>query len=163
MKSRGRVRGRRVLRTALGLALVMLLLACRDGSGAPQAGAALPVASILVGHQLVTAEVAATPGARRRGLMFRESLPENHGMLFVFREEQLLSFWMKDTQLPLSIAFARADGTIVHIADLEPLVEHAVSSRLPARYALEMTRGWFARHGILTGTKLSRLPTPDVE
>jgi len=126
-------------------------------------GAPLPVASILVGHQTVTAEIAATPNARRRGLMFRESLPENHGMLFIFPDEQPRSFWMKDTGLPLSIAFARRDGTIVGIADLEPYSKRAVSSRLPARYALEMSRGWFARHGVLEGDALRRLPSAAVE
>lgn len=84
-------------------------------------------------------------------------------MLFIFPDEWMLSFWMKNTGLPLSIAFARRDGTIVSIEDLEPYSERPVSSRLPARYALEMSRGWFARHGVLEGDVLRQLPNIDVE
>jgi uncharacterized membrane protein (UPF0127 family) len=160
-KRRGGARRSRTRRAVAGLAL--LLFGCRDGSGTSEAEGRLPVASILVGTQVVTAEIAATPGSRRRGLMFRESLPEDHGMLFIFPDEQPRSFWMKDTGLPLSIAFARSDGTIVSIADLEPYSRRVVSSRLPALYALEMSRGWFARHGVLQGDLLRRLPDVDVE
>ena len=147
-------------------ALAILLLAslsCGNGSDASDGRPPLPVASILVGHQRVTVEVAATPSARRRGLMHRESLPEDRGMLFIFPREKLLTFWMKDTHIPLSIAFAREDGTIVRIADLEPRSERAVSSRSPARYALEMNRGWFARRGVLEGDAIRRIPRPEVE
>ncbi len=147
-------------------ALAILLLAslsCGNGGDASDVRPPLPVASILVGHQRVTVEVAATPSARRRGLMHRESLPDDRGMLFIFPREKLLTFWMKDTHIPLSIAFAREDGTIVRIADLEPRSERAVSSRSPARYALEMNRGWFARRGVLEGDAIRRIPRPEVE
>jgi uncharacterized membrane protein (UPF0127 family) len=147
-------------------ALAILLLAffgCGNGSDASDGRAPLSVTSILVGHQRVTVEVAATPSARRRGLMHRESLPADRGMLFIFPEEKLLTFWMKDTHIPLSIAFAREDGTIVRIADLEPLSERPVSSRSPARYALEMNRGWFARHAVLEGDAIRRIPRQKAE
>ena len=147
-------------------ALAILLLAplgCGNGSDASDGRPPLSVASILVGHQRVTVEVAATPSARRRGLMHRESLPDDRGMLFIFPEEKLLTFWMKDTRIPLSIAFAREDGTIVRIADLEPRSERPVSSRSPARYALEMNRGWFARHGVLEGDAIRHIPRPETE
>lgn len=161
---RGAARQRR--RSAPSLALLLLLLApasCGNGSGVSEAGDALAVASILVGHQAVTVEIAATPGARRLGLMHRESLAEDRGMLFVFPQERRLAFWMKDTHIPLSIAFARADGTIVRIADMEPRSERPVSSPSPVRYALEVNRGWFARHGVLEGDVLRRIPDVEAE
>jgi uncharacterized membrane protein (UPF0127 family) len=147
-------------------ALAILLLAplgCGNGGDVSDGRAPLSVASILVGHQRVTVEVAATPSARRRGLMHRESLPDDRGMFFIFPEEKLLTFWMKDTHIPLSIAFAREDGTIVRIADLEPRSERPVSSRSPARYALEMNRGWFARHAVFEGDAIRRIPRPTAE
>jgi uncharacterized membrane protein (UPF0127 family) len=154
----------RVRHASRALAILLLApLGCGNGTDASQGRAPLSVASILVGHQRVTVEVAATPSARRRGLMHRESLPDDRGMLFVFPEERLLTFWMKDTHIPLSIAFAREDGTIVHIAELEPRSERPVSSRSAARYALEMNRGWFARHGVLEGDAMRRIPRAEAE
>ena len=143
--------------------LLLALLGCGNGSDASDGRAPLSVTSILVGLQRVTVEVAATPSARRRGLMHRESLPDDRGMLFIFPEERVLTFWMKDTHIPLSIAFAREDGTIVRIADLEPHSERPVSSRSPARYALEMNRGWFARNGVFEGDAIRRIPRPEAE
>jgi uncharacterized membrane protein (UPF0127 family) len=147
-------------------AVAIALLAafgCGNGGGASDGHIALSEASIVVGHERVTVEVAATPSARRRGLMHRESLSDDRGMLFVFPEEKRLTFWMRDTHIPLSIAFARSDGTIVHIADMEPRSERPVSSRLPARYALEMNRGWFLRHGVLEGDAIRRIPRSEAE
>ena len=116
-----------------------------------------------MGNRRVSAEIAATPDSRRRGLMFRESLPEDHGMLFLFPRDRVLGFWMKNTPLPLSIAYADADGRIVRIADLEPHSESTVSSGTPARYALEMSRGWFARNAVLEGDQILRIPRLPVE
>ena len=155
---------RRVYQVSRALAILLLAtLGCGNGSDASDGRAPLSVTSILVGYQRVTVEVAATPSARRRGLMHRESLPDDRGMLFVFPEERLLTFWMKDTHIPLSIAFAREDGSIVRIADLEPHSERPVSSRSPARYALEMNRGWFARNGVLEGDAIRHIPRPEAE
>jgi uncharacterized membrane protein (UPF0127 family) len=123
----------------------------------------LPIASIHVGNQRMTVEVAATPGSRGRGLMFRKELPEDRGMLFVFPEEKVLEFWMRNTDIPLSIAFADASGRIVRIADMEPHSEALVSSGAPARYALEVNRGWYAKHGVADGDALGHLPSVQVE
>lgn len=121
-------------------------------------GARLEVHPLVVGNHRVTAEVACTPDDRRQGLMHRESLPEDHGMLFIFPREKVLTFWMKDTPLPLSIAFADAGGRIVRIADLEPNSTLPVASVRPARLALEMNRGWFDRHGVLVGDEIRQVP-----
>ena len=88
------------------------------------------------------------------GLMNRNSLPDGEGMLFIFENEQFLSFWMKNTTIPLSIAFIASDGRILDIKDMRPLDESSVLSSRPAKYALEVPQGWFDRAGIRTGDRL---------
>ena len=105
------------------------------------------------GHKL-TAEVAATDAQRMQGLMHRRMLPENRGMLFVFPLAQPQSFWMMNTYIPLSIAFIDESGAIVNIADMKPLTTDSHASAKPAKYALEMNQGWFARRGIKAGAKV---------
>ena len=148
--------GRRVAWVGCGLLLAAALACGGQSEEAPPRvpGATLPVVWLEVGSQRVTAEVASAPAARARGLMFRESLPPNHGMLFVFPREEVLGFWMRNTKLPLSIAYADAGGRIVRIADMQPLSEQSVSSLHPARYALEMRQGWFREHGVAEGDRL---------
>ena len=102
----------------------------------------------------VTVELAATPEERRVGLMHRESLPENHGMHFLFPDDATRSFWMKDTLVPLSIAYIRSDWVILEIYDMEPRSLEPVPSRNPARYALEMEQGFFEEHGIAPGVRV---------
>jgi len=141
-------------------ALATALLACSRVDEAPPEvpGATLPVVWLEVGAHRVSAEVAAAPAARARGLMFRETLPPDHGMLFIFEQEQVLQFWMRNTVIPLSIAYADARGRIVRIADLDPLDESRVSSLAPARYALEMRQGWFRDRGVHEGDRLGGIP-----
>ena len=103
-------------------------------------------------------EIADDETERARGLMFRDSLPPNHGMLFIFEVEEVQAFWMRNTTIPLSIAYADASGRIVRIADLEPLDERPVTSIAPSRYALEMNRGWFAAHGVVPGDAITDIP-----
>jgi uncharacterized membrane protein (UPF0127 family) len=153
------VRTRPALRLiALGAAALAAALALACSPAVP--GARLPVESLVVGNARISAEIAATPGDREQGLMHRESMPEDHGMLFVFPEERVLNFWMKDTPLPLSIAFADAGGRILRIADMEPRSLETVSSRKPARYALEMNQGWFERNGVFPGDRIAGIPHP---
>ena len=106
---------------------------------------------LTVGGEQFDVELAVTPEQRRQGLMFRERLGEREGMLFVFDDEQTVSFWMRDTPLPLSIAFIDARGVIVHMADMEPYSEAPVPSRYPIRYALEVNKGALERAGIEVG------------
>jgi len=91
---------------------------------------------------------------RSRGLMFRKSLAPNAGMVFVFDEASQHCMWMKNTYLPLSVAFLDDSGTIINIEDMAPQTEDTHCAQRPARYALEMERGWFASRGIKPGTKL---------
>ena len=144
------------MRGLLLLSLVLLVQGCADSVSPPEGG--LPIAKIRVGNHEISVEVAADRETRNRGLMFRESMPADHGMLFVFPSERRLGFWMKNTSLPLTIAYADRSGRIVRIADLTPHDERPVSSVEPALYALEMNRGWFKKHGVLVGHQLRKLP-----
>ncbi|MFN3603884.1 MAG: DUF192 domain-containing protein [Leptonema sp. (in: bacteria)] len=99
-------------------------------------------------------EISITPKERQKGLMKRKSLKENHGMLFVFPKEDYLHFWMKDTYIPLDLAFFDEDGFLIEIQQLEPLSEKIHTSSKPAKYALEMNRNWFAKNDIKPYAKL---------
>jgi uncharacterized membrane protein (UPF0127 family) len=109
------------------------------------------------GH-VVHVEIADSPELRERGLMFRESLAVDAGMLFVYPAAAPRRFWMKDTPLPLDIAFADARGEIVSVVTMKPLDLTPVPSGKPAMYALEMAARWFADHGVGVGDTLIGLP-----
>ena len=114
----------------------------------------LPVVQLSAGMHLIRAEVAADMATRSRGLMFRKSLAPNAGMVFVFDEASQHCMWMKNTLIPLSVAFLDDNGTIINIENMAPQTEDTHCAARPARYALEMDRGWFAARGIKPGTKL---------
>ena len=117
----------------------------------------LPVTELRAGMHLIHAEVAADFSTRARGLMHRKGLAPNAGMLFVFDAPSEQCMWMKNTYIPLSVAFLDAEGAIINIADMQPHSEQTHCSARPALYALEMTRGWFAERGIKPGMKLGGL------
>jgi uncharacterized membrane protein (UPF0127 family) len=104
----------------------------------------------------VSVEIADTPEERQTGLMGRTELAEDAGMLFVFEEEQQLAFFMRDTLIPLSIAYIDAEGYIVDIQDMQPLDETPVPSAEPAQYALEVNQGFFEARGIQVGDVVER-------
>ncbi|MGE8691301.1 MAG: DUF192 domain-containing protein [Achromobacter sp.] len=129
-------------------------------AAAQQAGPqpSLPTVQLSAGIHIIRAEVADSDETRRNGLMFRRELPGNDGMLFVFEQPDVQCFWMRNTILPLSIAFIADDGTIVNIEDMAPQTEDPHCAKKPVRYALEMAQGWFEQHGIKAGKKLDGLP-----
>ena len=131
--------------------IAVLLLAACSGK--------LPTATISVGGHSVRVEVAHTYETRQRGLMHRDSLGQGTGMLFIYKDSKPRGFWMKNTRIPLSIAYANSLGEIVHIADMTPLSTERVSSLSPAKYALEMNQGWFEQNGIAKGDKITKIPT----
>lgn len=133
------------------LALALMLAA------APALAQELPVVQLKAGMHLIRAEVAADFSTRARGLMFRKSLAPNSGMLFIFDGPELQCMWMKNTYIPLSVAFLDAQGTIINIADMQPHSEQTHCATRPAIYALEMAQGWFAQRGIKPGIKLGGL------
>jgi uncharacterized membrane protein (UPF0127 family) len=106
------------------------------------------------GHALI-AEVATNPTGHQCGLAFRDELASGHGMLFVYPREQVLRFWMKDTRIDLSIAYLNSDGIILEMHDMHSDDPYRQTiSRQPARYALEVNRGWFTRNDIKVGDKV---------
>ncbi|MGE0802793.1 MAG: DUF192 domain-containing protein [Lautropia sp.] len=109
------------------------------------------------GIHRIRAEVAASPGERARGLMMRQSLAPNSGMLFVFENASVHCFWMKNTLIPLTIAFIAEDGTVVDLADMKPHDENSHCPSRPVRYALEMEQGWFKAKGIKDGDRIGGL------
>jgi len=143
---------------------VFLCLALLVSSVIPRLGnaqaAPLPVIALTVGQHRVDAEVAATEPAMKHGLMGRTSLPPDHGMLFVFPRPAPQCFWMKDTPLPLSIAFITAGGAILSIDDMQSYSEAVHCPPGPILYALEMPQGWFAQAGIAAGVSVGGLPRP---
>ena len=122
----------------------------------------MPVHSITVGSNQVKVEVAANGTHRALGLMHRDSMPEEQGMLFIYPDSAPRSFWMKNTRIPLSIAFADRSGKIVRIADMAPFDTNRTQSLYPAKYALEMNQGWFESHTVGPGDRLDGLPEIEV-
>lgn len=128
-------------------AAILVLVLMISGCGADET-------TLRVGGETITAEVADSGRERSRGLMGRESLPAAHGMLFVYPEEERLSFWMRDTPLPLSVAFIDAEKRIVDIQRMQPESRERHTSAEPAMYALEMERGYFDEHDIEVGDEV---------
>jgi uncharacterized protein len=119
----------------------------------------LRVAELKISNVPLTAEIADTPQAAENGLMFRDSLPENRGMLFIFEQPKKASFWMRNTKIPLSIAYIDANGKILEIKSMSPMDETVVPSTSDdVAYALEVNQGWFARHAIPSGAKVDGIP-----
>jgi uncharacterized membrane protein (UPF0127 family) len=113
---------------------------------------------LTAGMHVIQAEVAATPTQQMIGMMGRRSMGTNEGMLFVYEQPDRLCFWMRNTLIPLSIAFVADDGRIVHLADMKPLDETSHCSTEPVRFALEMNQGWFAKRGMKKGDRLRGAP-----
>ena len=146
----------RALRACAGLAAVAWLLAC--GGGGPEA-----LIDTARGRVRVTLEVVGTDEARRRGLMYRSSLADDHGMLFVFPTEEEHAFWMKNTLIPLDMVFIDREGRVVGIhPDATPLSTAPITVRRPSRYVLEVPGGYAARRGIAPGDRveLAGVPSP---
>lgn len=138
------------------LLAVALLAAASAFAQEPQMN--LPRVRLAAGMHQIDAQVAATPDQRQTGLMHRKEMPQHEGMLFVFEFAAQQCFWMKNTLLPLSVAFVADDGTIVNIDEMKPQTLDSHCSSKPVRYVLEMNQGWFAKKGIKPGTKLAGAP-----
>jgi uncharacterized membrane protein (UPF0127 family) len=137
---------------AFALALATLSCAAQE----PQVN--LPRVKLSAGMHQIDAQVAQTPDQRATGLMHRKEMPQHEGMLFVFDQPSVQCFWMKNTLLPLAMAFVADDGTIVNVAEAKPLSLDSHCSEKPVRFVLEMNQGWFTRKGLQPGNKLSGEP-----
>ena len=138
------------------ITLLMLVVLCAIAlSGCRQDSNSSPTLhTIYINDHPLSVEIADTPKKRQKGLMFRKVLPKNNGMLFVFQHEKYLSFWMRNTRIPLSIAYIRHDGTIIDIAKMQPFDERPHKSSHKATYALEVNQGWFKEHAVHIGDKV---------
>ena len=117
----------------------------------------LPTVKLNAGIHVIQAEVASNMATRSQGLMLRKSMAQGAGMLFLFEQSAGHCMWMKNTIIPLSVAFIDERGEIVNIADMQPLDETTHCALRPARYALEMNQGWFKQRGIAPGTQIQGL------
>jgi uncharacterized membrane protein (UPF0127 family) len=145
---------RLLLRAALAAASLCIAASALAQQG-PQKLAAI---QLNAGMHLIHAEVARTPEEREIGLMFRTEMPVNDGMLFAFERPGQQCFWMKNTLIPLSVAFVADNGRIVNIEAMKPQTLDGHCSKEEVRYVLEMNDGWFAKRGIKPGTKLQGPP-----
>lgn len=118
----------------------------------------LPVVRLGAGIHVIQAEFADNDASRMQGLMHRTSMGQNSGMLFVFEDARIHCMWMKNTLIPLSVAFLDERGTILNVAQMEPQSERTHCAARPARYALEMNRGWFDSRGIKAGARIRGIP-----
>lgn len=146
------------LAALLAATLLLFTGATSPAHAQSRAQPTLATVKLTAGIHVITAETATTPQTRTVGLMHRERLAPNHGMLFVFEDRAQQCFWMRNTPVPLTIAFIEDDGTIVQLADMAPKTEVSHCSQKPVRYALEMEQGWFAKRGIAAGAKIGGLP-----
>jgi len=139
---------------AAAAGVLLLGLSMARAQPTPQSAEAMPTVQLSAGIHLIHAELADTDFTRMRGLMFRTSLAPNHGMLFVFDQADSHCMWMRNTLIPLSVAFLADDGTVVNIEEMNPQTDQTHCARRPVRYALEMTGQWFRQHGIASGSRL---------
>lgn len=147
---------RKIVRSFIAASACLLFFSCTRSS-------ALPVKTLEIQLKngscvTVEAEIADTEETRNHGFMERESIPEGTGMLFVFQKSQRLSFWMKDTPTPLSIAFIDSSGKIRDVFDMKPFSLASTISSVSCRYALEVPQGWFEKVGVTVGDTIPCLP-----
>lgn len=139
------------------ISFVALILFCVVFSGC--AKSKLPVKELMIKRSdgiyvTVQAEMAVEEEERNYGFMNRKKIPDGTGMLFVFEKDQILSFWMKNTPSPLSIAYLDSEGVIKNIYDMKPYSLAPIVSTVSCRYALEVPQGWYSRAGIRVGDKV---------
>jgi uncharacterized membrane protein (UPF0127 family) len=131
------------MKKMIAVCMALFLLAC-----------SLPKPTLTIGEYTAKVELAVTDEERSRGLMYRDSLPDDGGMLFVFERPGPYSFWMKNTRIPLAIAFIDSNGIIVNVEEMSAYSEAPVFPRANILYALEMNSGWFAHKNIVPGMQV---------
>ena len=151
------------------IACAAVLFACCQGEHRPEApeqqaqttSAHPGLHKLTIGETAVYVDIANNYASRKRGLKYRKELPEDVGMIFIYPEPGIRSFWMQDTYIPLSLAYIDENGRIFQFVDMKPRDETSHSSEAPAQYVLEVNQGWFGKHGIKTGDLVNNLPSPE--
>ena len=143
-------------RLAACFASLLLALPQAQAQSAPQPR--LPTIDLQAGIHIIKTELAITPEQQQVGMMFRREMGTNDGMLFISEESGQRCFWMRNTLVPLTIAFLADDGTIVNLADMDAQSDRSHCSSKPVRFALEVNRGWFAKRGLKAGAKIKGKP-----
>lgn len=138
--------------------LAVALFACAGAAFGQEGPQALPTIRLNAGIHNITAQLARTAEQREIGLMFRTTMGANEGMLFAFEQAGQQCFWMKNTLIPLAIAFVDDDGSVVNVDSMKPQTLDGHCSTKPVRFVLEMNEGWFAKRGIRAGSKLRGAP-----
>ncbi|MDP6504228.1 MAG: DUF192 domain-containing protein [Planctomycetota bacterium] len=138
---------------------LLALAGCSDKEAKPKSvkdgkPQKLEAVEMSIGGKKVDIEIAGTVDEKAKGLMYRDSMEQNHGMLFVYPEDKKMSYYMYNCRFPLDIAFISADGTILQIEQMVPREYLPTRSKKEARYALEMNKGWFEANGVKVGDKL---------
>ncbi|MBV8124750.1 MAG: DUF192 domain-containing protein [Burkholderiaceae bacterium] len=146
------------IKTAFKVLAGLLVSSASVGGWAQGEPQHLNTIQLSAGMHLIHAEVAQTAQEREIGLMFRRSMPVNDGMLFVFQRPGMQCFWMRNTLIPLSVAFIADDGSIVNLDEMQAQTENSHCSAKPVRYVLEMNQGWFEKRGIKAGMNLRGQP-----
>lgn len=153
----------KILRVAVFAAAAVLAALPKSADALTPPQPELPKITLTIRDIRINTEVADDPSEKQTGLMGRKTLADGEAMLFVFSRPQPMGFWMKDTLIPLSIAYINGEGVIREIHDMQPLDENGVSSIFQDLvFALEVPQGWFAKNGILAGDTVTGLPKPSV-
>jgi uncharacterized protein len=142
-------------RLATALAAALLISLCTASLAQDDAQTNLPRIKLGAGMHQIDTQLAQTPEQRQIGLMWRKTMPQHEGMLFIFEQPSKQCFWMMNTLLPLTAAFVADDGTVVNLVDMQPQTTDSHCSEKPVRYVLEMNQGWFAKKGIKAGARLT--------
>jgi uncharacterized protein len=137
--------------------IVLIFVLAWQSLAFAQVNKELPLSDLTINGHKLKAEVANDNETRMTGLMNRFSLKPDHGMLFIFKESAMIGMWMKNTYIPLSVAFVDDKGVILNIENMKPQALDTHSTVAPALYALEMKMGWFAERNIKAGAKIEGL------
>ena len=141
--------------TGTSIVFLIVLLGCSD---AKQSQSSLRTVQMKLGSRSFTLEVADTEATREHGLMKRDSVPEDHGMIFVFDADEPRDFWMKNTRIPLDIAYVDSTGRVVSVHQMKPYDLSATPSAAPAKYAIELNLGMLEKSGVKPGDRLDIPP-----
>jgi uncharacterized membrane protein (UPF0127 family) len=148
------------LRFLAPFVLAATLLGAVTVANAQQSPTEFRVIPLSAGIHVIQAEVALESAEREKGLMFRKVLGPNQGMVFLFDSPERQCMWMRNTLIPLSVAFIDRDGKIINVEEMAAQTDDNHCAAKPALYALEMNKAWFSKHGIAPGTRISGLPKP---